>query len=85
MSSIKAEFEEYRLGVYDKVNQCETLKQLSEVILELSHYGIVEGRTRHFDGVHMANHCERLEKGSEFRVLTRMYGIRQQAIYIVHS
>lgn len=73
-----------RLEIYDKVNQCETLEDLSKIILELADKnGEIQGRTRRFDAAKMAERCL-FFKNHIPNVLTREFGIRQQAMYILY-
>ena len=69
------------LEKYEAVNKCKTLKELSEVVLQISEGGIIKGRTRSFDAVTMADNCSRFTL-NYYRTLTREFGIRQQAIMI---
>lgn len=73
------------LEYYQLVNGCETLNELSEVIIEigLANKGWVNGKTSTFHAQTMADNCLKLPNGS-LNSLTRNYGIRQQAIYILH-
>jgi transcription-repair coupling factor (superfamily II helicase) len=73
-----------RLEIYDKVNSCEDLDQLSQVILELAdENGEIQGRTRKFSAAKMAEKCL-FFKNHIPNVLTREFGIRQQAMYILY-
>ena len=75
---------ENRLAIYDAVNKCETEKELSDVITLLSDSdGKIQGRTRKFDSIEMIVGLKLFMEGSmHANVLTREYGIRQQAIYL---
>lgn len=76
--------EKDRLEIYDKVNQCETLEQLSEVIESLADdKGMIQGRARAFSAEKMAWSCLNYDKMNK-NVLTREFGIRQQGIYILY-
>jgi hypothetical protein len=69
---------------YDLVNGCETLVHLSGAILMLCNvHGDILGRTKHFDGERMSQCCLDFEELKP-EVLTREFGIRQQAMYILH-
>ena len=69
--------------IYDKVNECETLDELSGVIRELAdENGMIRGRTRDFNAEYMAIKCENYSF-LEYNTLTRQYGIRQQAMMIL--
>lgn len=68
---------------YEKVNKCETLDQLADVIDSFADGdGKIVGRTKRFDAKVMSNICRRYTYG-EHNMLTREYGIRQQALYIL--
>ena len=74
-----------RLEIYDKVNQCETFEQLAEVIESLAdENGMIQGRTRQFPANKMAQGCRNFKLHGYPNVLTREFGIRQQAMYINH-
>jgi hypothetical protein len=71
------------LKKYEKVNDCETLEQLADVIESFADDdGFIHGRTRYFSTKSMADICREytLEKHNG---LTREFGIRQQAMYIL--
>ncbi len=73
-----------RLEIYDKVNKCETLSELSDIILELAdENGEIQGRTRKFNAAKMAEKCLNFRTVSP-NTLTRKFGIRQQAMYILY-
>lgn len=71
------------LEKYQAVNKCETLEELAQCILSFAdENGVIEGRTRPFEAKLMANAC----RGYSLHypnVLTREWGIRQQAMYIL--
>lgn len=68
---------------YESVNKCKTLKELSKVILSFSdENGLIKGRTRNFLASSMSDICERYSL-AEHNMLTREYGIRQQAMMIL--
>lgn len=70
------------LEKYEAVNKCTSLEELSNVILSFAdESGIIQGRTRGFNAGKMAEHCK-LFSTLPKNVLTREYGIRQQAMYI---
>ena len=70
---------------YFLVNQAETLDELADIILKLSDQdGMLNARHRQLNGVKMAAYCRNF-KNMPFNVLTRNYGIRQQAMYICLS
>lgn len=69
---------------YDAVNKCESLEELANVIRLFSDKeGWIQGRTRKFDANKMAHACMAFGFVSP-NVLTREFGIRQQAFYIEH-
>lgn len=71
------------LEIYEKVNRCQTLFELANIIRGLSNGdGTIGGRTRHFNAEKMAEHCEKYSLSFK-NSLTRNYGIRQQAMYIL--
>lgn len=73
-----------RLKIYDEVNQCETLVHLARVIKSLADEdGMIQGRSRKFSAKKMADLCENYENMPK-NVLTREFGIRQQAMYILY-
>lgn len=72
------------LEKFHAVNKCETPEDIYDVILSFADAnGYIQGRTRSFDANQMV-------KGASFyfsdlaapNVLTREFGIRQQAMYI---
>lgn len=70
---------------YDAVNTCETLEELSKVILSFADSdGMIQGRTRKFKAKKMAHGCMAVGILSP-NVLIREFGIRQQAIYILNN
>ncbi len=73
-----------RLEIYEQVNKCEDLHTLAEIILSLADTdGQIQGRHRKFNASKMASYCidyPRLPKN----ILTREFGIRQQAMYILY-
>lgn len=73
-----------KLEIYEKVNACETGKQLSEVILEIAEEtGTIQGRIKKFDAIKMSIRIKDVIEGIvKPNTLTREFGIRQQALYI---
>lgn len=72
------------LEKYEKVNKCETLEELADVIISFSNSeGMIEGKTRSFSASLMAENCIHFSKRN-FNTLTRQYNIRQQAMYILY-
>lgn len=77
--------EQERLQVFEKVNQTESLEELSRVILELANkQGLIKGRTGFFNADLMARHCRNFMnfEPSTYRFLTREFGIRAQAMLL---
>ena len=71
------------LEKYQSVNECETLDQLAVVIESFAgEDGLIKGRTRNFNAQVMSNICRRYTL-VEHNMLTREYGIRQQAMCII--
>ena len=72
------------LEKFQLVNSCETVKELKDAIIKLSNTeGYIQGRTRIFDGIRMSNNVASVvNKTLDPRVLTREFGIRQQALYL---
>jgi hypothetical protein len=66
------------------VNQSETAEELSNVLISLAdENGEIQGRRKKFKAAKMASFVEGVVKGElPPNLLTREYGIRQQAIYI---
>lgn len=73
------------LEIYKLVNQCETLEELSDVILDLAdENGMLQGKTNKFNAGVMAAHCLNFNN-LPANCLTRNYGIRQQAVYCIYN
>lgn len=70
------------LEKYEAVNRCETLEELANVIRGFGVDGMIQGRTKVFKAEKMALYCEEFDAGIH-NLLTREYGIRQQAMYIL--
>jgi hypothetical protein len=70
------------LEKYDAVNSCETLEELANVIRDMGVDGMIQGRTKVFKAEEMALYCENFDLELH-NLLTREYGIRQQAMYIL--
>lgn len=69
---------------YDAVNVCKTFEELAQVIESFADSdGLIQGRSRKFEAQKMANLC-RVYVDYPRNVLTREFGIRQQAMYIEH-
>lgn len=76
------------LEKYELVNSCETGQELKDAMLKISDSdnGVIRGRVRDFDGNRMAGYVHLvINEGAPANLLTRTYGIRQQAIYVAYS
>ena len=73
-----------QLQKWQAVNQCETQAQLSDLIAKFSDKeGMIQGRERKFDASKMIIGLSYfMIDEMPANVLTREYGIRQQAIYL---
>ena len=71
------------LQKWQAVNQCENGKALHDLIIQIADKeGMIHGRERKFDATQMANHVhDVLQNDYPSNLLTREFGIRQQAIY----
>jgi len=70
------------LEKYEAVNKTETLLELSKVIESFADdEGKIQGRTRKFNASEMAYLCRNFGNYPP-NVLTREFGIRQQAMYL---
>lgn len=70
--------------MYEAVNRCTTLTELADIIRSAAEVdGLIRGRTKPFNAEKMAQRCEDFEK-QPTNVLTRNWGIRQQAMMIVY-
>ena len=78
------------LSKYEKVNKCETHKDLANVIRDISDKdGFIRGRNGNKSAILMADFCEKFtdninKNKLKANFLTREYGIRQQALYIYY-
>ena len=72
----------YRLEKYEEVNKCESFQELAEVIKSFAVDGMIQGRVREFDADAMAENCINFKDRADPNMLTREFGIRQQAMYI---
>ena len=72
------------LEKWQQVNQCTTPQSLALIInLLADKEGMIQGRERKFDASRMATGLQFfMEDEVPANVLTREYGIRQQAIYL---
>jgi hypothetical protein len=77
-----------KLEKYEAVNKCETVDELADVMLNViaNDMGEIVGRSRPFSVNKMIKYLHIFVEDDDDRVspsvLTRMYGIRQQAMYI---
>jgi len=70
------------LEKYKAVNKCETFEELANVIESFADEdGTIQGRVNKFDATKMAKLCRDYPNYPR-NVLTREFGIRQQAMYI---
>ena len=73
------------LEIWKEVNSCETSEELTAVVRKIAdaNDGIIKGRNRDFNANNMATYVGMvIKEGSYPTLLTREYGIRQQALYI---
>lgn len=72
------------LEKYELVNSCETRQALKDAIMAFAEEdGSIRGRTRSFNAARMAENVDAVVGGQEIpNVLTREFGIRQQALYL---
>lgn len=73
------------LEKYELVNKCETAEELSAVILKFTdpETRLILGRSRFFNGDVMAEAAFKvINENLSPNLLTREFGIRQQALYI---
>ena len=69
---------------YQLINQCETHSELREAILNIAEEGMIKGKKRDFDAQKMADRLlQIMAKERPLNNLTRSYGIRQQAVYLM--
>ena len=71
---------------WEFINQAETSKALAIAIRDImDEDGMIQGRTRKFDGEKMIIGLDMFMKDeAPANVITREYGLRQQAIYLKH-
>ena len=69
---------------FQAVNTAETAEQLKSAIMLCADDDIIEGRTEQFNAKRMCEHLDAyLNHEHDYpNVLTRKWGIRQQAMYI---
>ena len=69
---------------WERVNKCETVEELKQCILDFADEdGMIQGRTRKFEAKKMVIGLENyINNHSIPNVITRDYGLRQQAMYL---
>lgn len=73
------------LEKYQLVNSCETAEELINAIRRIAdpETGKIQGRVKEFDSQRMAGYVTFvINEGAPANLLTREFGIRQQALYI---
>ena len=73
------------LEKYQLVNSCETVEGLTNAIRQIAdpETGKIQGRVKEFDSQRMAGYVTFvINEGAPANLLTREFGIRQQALYI---
>lgn len=72
------------LQKWQAVNQCKNGKALHDLIIQFADSeGMIHGREREFSATKMADHVhDVLQNDYPSSLLTREFGIRQQAIYL---
>lgn len=71
------------LEKYELVNKAESIEELQDAILSIAdENGNIQGRSRAFSAAQQAKNAEIVAEGYTPNLLTRSYGIRQQAMYI---
>ena len=73
------------LEKFQLVNSCETAEELTAAIRKISNpeTGKIQGRNREFDSQRMAGYVTFVvNEGAPANLLTREFGIRQQALYL---
>ena len=75
---------------YEQVNSCETLQALADTIRSFADDdGVITGRAKQLNAGLMADYCIQIREVYDITMInynyfTRMWGIRQQAMYLVH-
>lgn len=75
------------LEIYKAVTRADTLEDLQNVIIALTDSeGLIQGRTRKFNASQMSHNMAKFINDESCTILpnviTREYGLRQQAMYI---
>lgn len=75
------------LEKWQAVNRSQNQEELAKLIIEFAdERGMIQGRERKFDAFEMAAGLRMFMEGMAYaNVLTREYGIRQQALYLKTS
>lgn len=83
---IKFDNSTQELERYQLVNACESVTELQEAIMKMANENdMIKGRNRQFPAKEMAASVSLVvAKGFPANLLTREYGIRQQALYLQH-
>lgn len=77
------------LRKFQRVNNCETIEELQQCILDFADIaGLIQGKTTTFDAKRMAigalNYYQDPSGAVSPNIVTRMFGLRQQAMYLKH-
>jgi len=72
------------LQKWQAVNRCENGKALHDLIIQFADEdGMIQGRERKFSATQMAHHVhDVMQNEYPNNLLTREFGIRQQALYL---
>jgi hypothetical protein len=73
------------LDKFEMVNLCETSEELTNALRSIADQetGMIKGRLREFDSQRMAGYVSLvINEGAPANLLTREFGIRQQALYL---
>lgn len=74
------------LWKYQLINEADSIKQLQLAIAKIADEdGYIQGRSYKWDALEQSGHVANCINGIvPFNMLTRSYGIRQQALYLEH-
>jgi hypothetical protein len=72
------------LEKYETINKTETVEELENAVETIWSSDYIDGMTRKFDKKKMKGYIKGIVDGSieQANVLTRKYGLRQQALYL---
>ena len=73
------------LDKFEMVNLCETSEELTNALRAIADQetGMIKGRSREFNSQRMAGYVSLvINEGAPANLLTREFGIRQQALYL---